>query len=123
MRLISKFIIFTISNVLAFLVAAYLLQLPGFALTKEPLGILSVAAVFALANIFIRPVLKLILGPIIVLTLGLGIILVNALLLFLVDAFSEYISITGLLPLIYATIVIGLVNLIVGFAGKRLYKE
>lgn len=123
MRLISKFIIFTLSNVLAFLVIAYLIKFPGFELTADPKSILTVAAVFALANIFIRPIFKLILGPIIVLTLGLGIILVNALMLFLVDKFSEYIAITGLLPLIYATIIIGLVNLIVGFAGKRLYKE
>ena len=121
MRLISKFIFSFFSNVLALLAAKYFIS--GFNISASLYGLASATMIFTLINLFIRPVLKLILSPIIFITLGLGIILVNALTLYILDYFSADITISGLTPLLYATILISAINLLVHFSAKRLYKD
>ncbi|MFA4827471.1 MAG: phage holin family protein [Candidatus Shapirobacteria bacterium] len=121
MRIISKFIFSFFSNVLALLAAKYFIA--GFHISATLYGFLSATLIFTLINLFIRPVLKLILTPIIFITLGLGIILVNAITLYILDYFSPDITITGLTPIIYATVIISVINLVVHFSAKRLYKE
>ncbi len=74
-------------------------------------------------NIFIKPILKFILSPVIVLTFGLGVVLVNALTLYFLDFFMANIAVSGLKPLFYATLIISLINLLIGFSAKRIYKE
>ncbi len=90
---------------------------PGFA------SYLTVAAILTLINIFIKPLIKLVLTPVIILTLGLGIILVNALILYLLDFFSSEITIIGITALIYATLIISIVNILINFSAKRAYKQ
>ena len=121
MRLISKFIFSFFSNVLALLAVKYFIA--GFAISNNLYGFLSATLIFTLINLFIRPILKLVLSPIIFITLGLGIILVNAITLYILDYFSPDITISGLTPLLYATILISVVNLLVHFSAKRLYKD
>jgi len=53
----------------------------------------------------------------------LGIILVNALTLYLLDFLSEGVNIEGLTALLYATLIIGLINIAISFSAKNLYKE
>ncbi|MCR4275357.1 MAG: phage holin family protein [Candidatus Wolfebacteria bacterium] len=121
MRIISKFIFSFFSNVLALLAAKYFIS--GFSISASLYGLASATLIFTLINMFIRPILKLIFTPIIFITLGLGIIIVNTLTLYILDYFSTDITISGLTPLLYATILISVINLLVHFSAKRLYKE
>jgi putative membrane protein len=101
--------------------AAYFIQ--GFEVSPGLNSFLLVTTVLTLINTFFRPILKLILTPAIVLTFGLGIFLVNALMLYLLDKLLINITITGTVPLIYATLIISLVNFIINFVAKSAYKE
>ena len=60
--------------------------------------------------------------PIIILTFGLGIIAVNALIIYLLDILMVNITITGLVPLVYGTLVISLINMAINFSAKKVYK-
>ncbi len=90
--------------------------LPGF------INFITVAVILTLINIFIRPLIKFILTPFIVLTLGIGIIFINALMLYILDFFLNDITIIGFMVLIYATLIISIVNIFINFSAKRLYK-
>jgi putative membrane protein len=118
MKLLSRLIISFISNLIALLTAGYFVK--GFIIAPDIKNFIIVTAVFTLINVFLRPLIKAILSPIIILTLGLGIILVNALTLYLLDIFLAQISIEGLIPLFYATLIISAVNIVIHFAAKRM---
>ena len=121
MKFISRLIFYFFTNFIALLVAAYFIK--EFKITPDLLNFSLVAGIFTLINIFIRPILKLILSPIIILTFGLGIILVNALTLYLLDIILTDITIIGLRALIYATLIISLINILISFSAKKIYKE
>lgn len=120
MRLIALFIFSIISNIVAFLAANYFLE-PGFRISVNFADLLIAGGIFALLNMLVRPILKLILGPIIFLTLGLGIILVNALILYCLTFLDKGITIQGTITLIYATLIISAVNLVIHLAAKSLF--
>ncbi len=79
-------------------------------LVSDLKGLLIAAAVL---TILVRPLLRLVLSPIIFITFGLGLILVNALTLYLLAYLNVGVTITGLLPLLYATLLISAVNFII----------
>ncbi len=93
--------------------------LDGFSLTGDWRQIAGVAVVFTLLNLILKPVLKLILSPIIILTLGVGLIFVNILMLFILDRITNNLTIVGILPLVYAAIVLGVANFIVHVTFKK----
>lgn len=117
MKFLAKLILSYLGNIAALLVAAYFVA--GFSVDKSARGVMLAALVFVLINSFIGPLLKLILTPIIILTLGLGIIIANAVILYVVDYFSPYITIDGFLPLLYATLIISVVNTLIRFFIKK----
>lgn len=121
----AKLLFSFFSNVLALGAAVYFV--PGFTITPpftvDPVPLLTVAGIFALLNVLVRPLLKLLLGPLILLTFGLGLIVVNMAMLWLLDILSLHITIQGFTTLFFATIIIGLVNLLVGASAKRTYKS
>lgn len=121
MRLISRIIFSIFSNALAILGADYLLE--GFIFGGNFAELLMAAAILAFINIFVRPVVKLVFGPFIVLTLGLFIIVVNALTIYFLDLFSESVIINGLLPLLFATFIIGIVNFVINLSAKSLFRQ
>lgn len=82
----------------------------GFQISSNWQDFLYVTAIFTLLYIFLRPVLKLFFGPVIVLTLGIGLLFINVLVLYLLQSFTDKVAITGLVPMIYASLIIGLVN-------------
>ncbi len=120
-RLFARLIFSFFSNLIALLVAVYFVD--GFKIVPNSIDFAIVAGIFTLINIFIKPIFKLILSPIIIITLGLGIILVNALMLFILDIISLDITITGIMSLIYATLIISLINILISFSAKRLYMK
>ncbi len=121
LKFFSRLIFSFFSNFVALLAASYFIK--GFEITSDPINFSLVAGVFTLINIFIKPILKFILSPVIVLTFGLGVVLVNALTLYFLDFFMANIAVSGLKPLFYATLIISLINLLIGFSAKRIYKE
>lgn len=116
MRLIARILIAIIANTFALVAAAHFIQ--GFNLTSNPKEIITVAAILTAMNIFIKPILKLVLGPIIILTLGLGLVVVNAILLKLLDFSTEKLSIENIQALVFATLIISVVNLLTYIATK-----
>jgi putative membrane protein len=81
-----------------------------------------VAAIFAVVNTFIAPVIKVLSLPFIILTLGLALLVINALLLLLTsriaDAFDAPFFIDGFGWALLASVVISVVNAVLGsFAG------
>ncbi len=121
MRFIARLIFSFFSNLIALGAAVYFI--PSFSITPNLVNFLGVAGIFTLINIFIKPLLKLVMTPIIIITFGLGIIFVNMLTLYLLDFLSVNITIEGLQALLYSSLIIGLVNLLINFSAKRLYKE
>jgi putative membrane protein len=82
-----------------------------------------VAAIFAVVNTFIAPVIKVLSLPFIILTLGLALLVINALLLLLTsriaDAFDAPFFIDGFGWALLASVVISVVNAVLGsFAGE-----
>ena len=118
MNFLPRLIFSFFSNIIALWVVSYFVA--GFEINSDLKSFLLVAAVLTILNAFLRPVLKLILSPVIVLTLGLGIILVNALILYILDFLLAEITISGLLPLLYATLIISVFNLLFHFSSKSL---
>jgi putative membrane protein len=129
MKFISRFLFSIFSNLLAFFIAIRFIK--GFVVSGDSTTIfdvsvpvlLVVVALFTVINLFIRPIIKLILGPIIIITFGLGILVVNALMLYLLDSFSKNVTIQGLEPLVYATLIISAVNLVVGISARKTYGD
>jgi len=113
MRFLTRLIFSFASNLLALYLAAYFVK--GFEIIPEVMNYLEVAAIFTLLNAFVRPVLKSILSPIIILTLGVGVVFINMFMLYLLDILSSGINIAGLMPFIYATLIISFVNIVLNF--------
>lgn len=109
------------SNLAALAAAGYFIE--GFSISFGLEEFLMATAIFTAINFFLLPFLKLVFSPLIFITFGIGIILINAAGLYILDFFSDSISIAGILPLLYSTLVIGLVNFIIGFSAKRAFKE
>ncbi len=115
---IIQLIFYLFSNVVALLVATHFVS--GFVVEAGLNNLLLAAVVLTFINALIRPIIKLIFTPIIFLTFGLGVIIVNTLMLYLLDKLLPSITITGMLSLFYATLIISAVNLVVNFSAKRI---
>jgi len=118
MRLIFHFLASVGANIVAFLLANRFIA--GFVIIEKPYDLIFAAVALTLLNWLVRPVLKLIFGPVIVISLGLGIIIVNAIILYLLTQFTSSLTIGIPFPLLYATLLIGAVNLVMNFIAKRI---
>ena len=104
------------SNFIGLLAAKYLV--PEVMITSDVAGFAAVVAFLTIANSVILPVLRFIFKPLSFLTLGLFAFLLNAFMIYAVDFFSENITISGLLPLVLATVVIGAINATFAYGAK-----
>ncbi len=121
MKFISIFIFQTFSNAIAILAAANFIT--GFHFDGGFIPLVIASLILAVANIIVKPILKLFLGPFIVLTFGLFLIIINALILYFLDIYSQPLIINGYLPLLLGALLIGFVNFLIQFSAKRLYRE
>lgn len=110
------FLLRIIGNSAALYVAVWLIT--GFTLNGGIKEYALAGVVLGLLNMTVKPVLKFISTPIIILTLGLFTLVINALLLWLVDYIFDFIIISDIVTLVWATIVVGVVNLIVSGITK-----
>lgn len=116
MGILSKFLITLAANSIGlYLVNIYV---GGFVVDLSLEGFLTSALTLSVINFFIEPVLKIILAPVIFLTFGLASFALNAAGLYALDYLLPAVTISGLLPLLYATIIFGVVNTLVRLSAK-----
>jgi putative membrane protein len=101
-----------IIGLIANIVALYLahLWIAGFAVTGGWVSYLIAGVVLGVLNLIVKPVLKILTHPLIVISLGLFIIVINAVLLWLAAQFTGYIVVENLFALLWATLIISVVN-------------
>ena len=68
------------------------------------------AAIFGVLNTFLKPLLRLLTLPLAFITLGLAWFAVSMLMLWITDALSNGLNIDGFWALVWATVVVGIVN-------------
>ena len=98
-------------NVLALLVADWLFD--GFSIERWGPVILA-GAVLGLANVFLKPLITFIALPLILLTFGIAYFFVNVVMLLFTEWVTPDFSIDGFWTYVGATIVIWLVNVVIG---------
>lgn len=116
MGIVSKSVGMFAANSIALYIARTFI--PGFELPLNLRDFLIAVSVLTLINLFLRPIIKLFLAPLIIITLGLASILINVLTLLLLDYLLTSVTISGLLPLLYSTLILGIVNLIIHLPKK-----
>jgi len=118
MRWFFKLILQILANAVGIFAAAYFIKDIKF--TGDWIDYLIVGAILAVANLIIRPVLKIITAPLIFITLGLFIIVINAVILFGVDWFVQELQITSLFGYLLGSIIISIINgVILGLFKKK----
>lgn len=116
MGVTSKAMVMLVGNGIGLYVAAR--YVPGFNVPIDLQGLSIVSLALTAINLFIRPLIKLVLSPLILLTLGLASILVNLATLYLLDYLLASVTISGLMPLILATLVLGAINFVIHLTSK-----
>lgn len=117
MKFLFKLILHVAANGLAIFVAAYFIKEIKF--TGDWIDYAIVGAVLTVANLVIRPILKVISAPIIFITMGLFSLVINAALLFAVDWFIESLSISGIMGYVWGSLIIAVINAIIVGAYKK----
>ena len=108
-----------LGNSLALYAAAYLV--PGFVVSGGAREYLLAGVLLGILNFAIKPILKVISTPLIILTLGLWTIVINALMLWAVDHVFDFIMVQDLTALVWATIVISVVNIFISAIAKVIH--
>src|SRR3989338_9843193 len=113
MKLFARLVLSFVSNFVALLAIANLIE--GIKINLEWESFVGLVVVFTLINHFIRPLVRWILTPLVIITLGLFTFVINAAMIWLLDFFSQNISISGLMPLLGASLIVGFVNILINF--------
>ena len=111
-----SFIIRILGNSLALYAAYYLV--PGFNISGSWKQFLLAGMFLGLLNLIVKPLLKAISMPLIILTLGLFTLVINGLLLCTVDYILDFVSIRDTTALLYAVVIVAIVNLAVSVTAK-----
>lgn len=114
MKFLAKLLVTVLVNAAGLLIARYFVT--GFHLEGTIKEVLLVAAILTALNLVVKPILSLLFGPIILLTLGLGVIIVNTVILYLLDIISPSLTIEGVPALLYASIILSVVNFVLHLA-------
>ena len=114
MGFIGRIIFSIVSNMIALFAAGSLI--PNFTVANDFLALAGAAAILAVLNFLLRPILKLFFGPLMVLTLGLFAVVVNGLLLYVLDIVSPAVTIYGYMALLLGALVISIVNVVLHMA-------
>src|SRR3989344_5841345 len=110
------FIIRILGNSLAIFVAAYMV--PGFVINGGVKEYLLAGILLGILNFAIKPILKAVSMPLIILTLWLWTIVINALMLWTVDYVFDFVLVQDLTALVWAVIIISIVNIFVSATSK-----
>ena len=88
------------------------LYIDGFTFTGNWFMLATTGFLLAAGNIFLKPLLKVLAFPLVFLTFGLFNVVINMLILWGVDILMPSLSIDGLLPLLWGTFVLSMVNMV-----------
>jgi len=119
MEIIAKVTLSMTFNAVALLIAAYFED--GFIVMSDVPHLIPLTAILALANLTIRPVLKLIFSPVIGLTLGLFNIVISAGILYGIDIYSDSLTIDGLWALVIGAHVLGIIVTLIDYSSAVVY--
>ncbi|MCD5397195.1 MAG: phage holin family protein [Candidatus Pacebacteria bacterium] len=109
--MIRKLFVQIISSVLGLWLAIHFIPEIGFIGQWQTLAL--IGGVLGLINFFIKPILKFITLPLRILTLGLFGIIINMAIIWAIDILFEELTIIGIVPLLWATLIIWGANIIV----------
>ncbi|MEW2246609.1 MULTISPECIES: phage holin family protein [unclassified Streptomyces] len=115
----KNFVVKTIANAGALLVAVWLLDkitLTGASTGKKAVTLIVVALIFGLVNFLVKPVVKVLTFPLYILTLGLFTLIVNALMLLLTSWVSGKIDLSFHVEGFWTAVLGGLIISIVSWA-------
>lgn len=111
-----RLILAVLINALALWVAHR--YVPGFSVPGDVWTYAIAALVLAFLNGIAKPILQVITFPLMLLTLGLFSLVINALLLWTLSYIVPSVSIAGMVPLAWATLVVTAVNVLLGAVKK-----
>jgi putative membrane protein len=80
--------------------------------------LLITGAILGIINVIVKPILNALTMPLRILTLGFSTLVVNMLMVLAVDIYFEELIITGLLPLIYTTLIVWILSMTLNIFGK-----
>jgi putative membrane protein len=106
-----------VGNALALLATAYFV--PGISFSGNWVQLLVAGALFGLLNLIVRPIALFLALPALVLTLGLFYFVLNGLLLWGFSKFMPGYDVNGLVAGILGSLVIMVVNWVVGMFGPK----
>jgi putative membrane protein len=112
-----KLLLTVVGNALALLATAYFV--PGIRFTGSFVELIVAGAVFGLLNLIVRPIALLLSLPALVLTLGLFYFVLNGLLLWGFSKLMPGYDVAGLWAGILGSLVIMVVNWVVGLIGPK----
>ncbi|OGN08627.1 MAG: hypothetical protein A3J46_02915 [Candidatus Yanofskybacteria bacterium RIFCSPHIGHO2_02_FULL_41_11] len=112
----TGFLIRILGNSIAIYVAFSFV--PGFVINGGIKEYLLAGVLLGLLNKIVKPPVKLITMPLIILTLGLFIIVINAIMLWLVDYAFNFVIIENITALVWATVIVTIVNAIIAAFSK-----
>jgi putative membrane protein len=117
MRWLFRFILQILANAAGIFIAQYFIKQIIF--TGDWVDYLIIGLILAIANLIIRPILKIVTAPLIFITLGLFIIVINAIILFGVDWFVEELTIASLWGYLWGSLIISIINAIIAKTTKK----
>ena len=111
-------IIRIIGNSLALYLASLIVS--GFIIQGGAKNYLIAGVALGLLNLIVKPIIKALSMPFVILTFLLFLLVINAVILWLVDYFLPFVIIQDVSALIFATIVIAIVNFFIHIFSKTL---
>ncbi|MBI2674524.1 MAG: phage holin family protein [Candidatus Yanofskybacteria bacterium] len=110
------FLVRILGNSVAIYAAIYFV--PGFVINGSIKEFLLAGILLGLLNKIVKPPIKLLTMPLIILTLGLFLVVINALMLWLVDYTFDFVIIESITALVWATVVVAVVNGVINVFSK-----
>jgi putative membrane protein len=108
--MLRRVVVGTIGNVIAIWAAARIVG--NVDLSRSWWTVILAALILTLLNAYVKPVLRVLAFPLVLLTLGIALFFISMLMLWLTSAVVSGFSIDGFWPLVKATIIVWLVNLV-----------
>ena len=107
---LRRLILQIVAGIIAIWLAKELVQGVNFSGSFQTL--LIIGGTLGLINFFLKPILNLITFPLKIITLGIFSIFINIGIVWIVDIFFTELDITGLLPLLWTTLIVWVLSLI-----------
>lgn len=119
MEFLARGILTISGNLVAILITAYLDH--DFIVATDAESLLRLVMILTVVNLTMRPILTLIFSPLITATFGLFHVVISAGILYAIDIYSASLTINGLWPLILGAHAMGIIIILIDYAGAIVY--